>query len=71
MPRAETPRQKAMAKIWAPAIEMWGREVADYFIHAHILAEYGVKSLTSLDVSQLEDVAEWMRQTEHAVGRSD
>lgn len=71
MPRMETPRQKAMAKIWAPAIEMWGREVADYFIHAHVLAEFGLSSLTSLSLDQLEEVAAWMRHLEYALGRSD
>jgi len=52
-------RNLLLSKTWAPTRSLWGREQADYIVHAHVLAEYGCTSLTSLNIRQLEAVAEW------------
>lgn len=68
MGKRDDDRNLLLSKIWAPANEMWGREVADYFIHAHALAEHGATSLTALSNEQLAEIAEWMVDVEHAIG---
>lgn len=54
-----SPRNKLLARVWAPTRELWGRSTGDFIVHAHILAEYGRNSLTSLSIKQLEAVADW------------
>lgn len=56
-------RNTILARIWTPAVEVWGREAADYFIHAHTLAEFGVSSLRRLSYEELLAVAAWIART--------
>jgi len=52
-------RNLELARIWAPTRSLWGRSVADFIVHAHVLAEYGRHSLTALSAKELEAVAQW------------